>query len=72
MKGPVTPNVDKTNLEKLPRQKSINLARKKCTAHISKINISQQLDIRFRCVYTKESLNSILIIFGLDVFEIVR
>lgn len=66
------PNVDERTPEKLPRQKSINLARKKCTGHISKINISQQLDIRFRCVYTKESLNSILIIFGLDVFEIVR
>ena len=38
----------------------------------SKTNISQQLDIQFLSVYTKESLNSILIIFGLDVFEIAR
>ena len=72
MKGPYMSNVDERTLEKLPRQKSINLARKKCKGHISKINISQQLDIQFILFYTKESLNSMLIIFGLDAFEIVR
>ena len=72
MKESNMPNVDERTLEKLPRQKSINLARKKCKGHISKINISQQLDIQFISFYTKESLNSILIIFGLDVFEIER
>jgi hypothetical protein len=65
-------NVDERTPEKLPRQNSINLARKKCTGHISKINISQQLNIQFISFYTKESLNSILIIFGLDVFEIAK
>ena len=66
------PNLHERTHEKLPRQKSINLARKKCRGHISKTNISQQLNIQFISFYTKESLNSILIIFGLDLFEIAR
>ena len=65
-------NVDERTPEKLPRQNSINLARKKCTGHISKINISQQLNIQFPSVHTKDALNSILIIWGLDVVEIAR
>ena len=71
MKGPYMLNVDKANLEKLPCQKLINLAHKKCTGHTSKTNISQQLDIQFLSFNTKESLNSILIIFVLDISEIV-
>jgi hypothetical protein len=72
MKGPVTLNVDDAHLDKLPCQKSINLARKKCTDHTSKTTIlSQQLDIHFPLFYTKESLNSILIIFVLDMSKIV-
>jgi hypothetical protein len=66
------PNVDKANLEKLPCQKLINLAHKKCTGHISKTNVSQELDIQFILFYTKESLNLILIIFVLDVSKILR